>query len=189
SALYQWPITIAATTTVKARAYKDSFTPSAVATAAFALDAAGAVDTPLIVPAGGRFTAGVTAIVTVQASGATLRYTTTGVDPTASDPVVPGSGITVDRSMVVKVKAWSGTVWSWGSNLNDRLGDTSAGRTSPAQVSGLSGIIAVAAGETHSLALKNDGTVWTFGGNGAGQLGDGTTADRAAPAMVPGLSG
>src|SRR5439155_1700131 len=90
------PVYTAPITTGKARAYKDSFTPSAVATASFAVDAAGAVDTPLIVPAGGRFTAGVTAVVTVQASGATLRYTTTGVDPTASDPVVPGGGITVD---------------------------------------------------------------------------------------------
>ncbi|PYR13611.1 MAG: hypothetical protein DMF99_00940 [Acidobacteria bacterium] len=172
SARYQWPITIAATTTVKARAYKDSFTPSAVATASFAVDAAGAVDTPLIVPAGGRFTAGVTAVVTVQASGATLRYTTTGVDPTASDPVVPGSGITVDRSMVVKVKAWSGTA------------SPSAVRRADFVITG-----ALAAGGTTTHALKSDGTMWGWGSNGSGQIGNGTTTTQTSPVAVTGLTG
>ena len=38
-------------------------------------------------------------------------------------------------------------------------------------------------------ALKSDGTVWTWGCNAYGELGDGTTTDRYAPAQVPGLSG
>src|SRR5581483_2640149 len=96
--------------------------------------------------------------------------------------------IAAGSSHTLAVKA-DGTVWSWGSNANYRLGDTSSGRYAPAQVSGLSGITAVAAGETHSLALKNDGTVWTWGGNTSGQLGDGTTTDRATPTMIAGLNG
>jgi len=46
------------------------------------------------------------------------------------------------------------------------------------QVSSLSGVIAVAAGQYFSLALKSDGTVWAWGYNANGQLGDGTTSNR-----------
>ena len=48
--------------------------------------------------------------------------------------------------------------------------------------------VAVAAGEFHSMALAADGTVYTWGGNASGQLGDGSTADRHALAKVDGLS-
>ena len=48
---------------------------------------------------------------------------------------------------------------------------------------------AVAAGREHSCALLQDGTVSCWGGNGAGQLGDGTGTDRLTPTAVDGLSG
>ncbi len=44
--------------------------------------------------------------------------------------------------------------------------------------------VAVAAGAYHTVAAKSDGTVWAWGRNTAGQLGDGTTMGRATPAMV-----
>ncbi|WP_338278646.1 MopE-related protein [Corallococcus caeni] len=47
----------------------------------------------------------------------------------------------------------------------------------------------VAVGESHSLALKADGTVWAWGRNDAGQLGDGTTIQRNTPVKVLGLTG
>ncbi len=47
--------------------------------------------------------------------------------------------------------------------------------------------IAVAAGEAHSLVLRSDGTVWAWGSNAHGQLGDGTTTDSAQPVQVTGL--
>ncbi|MBI4495208.1 MAG: tandem-95 repeat protein, partial [Chloroflexi bacterium] len=62
-------------------------------------------------------------------------------------------------------------------------------RPTPVQVSGLSGMTAVAAGQEHSLAVKSDGTVWAWGYNWAGQLGDGTTTSRPTPVQVSGLSG
>ena len=50
-------------------------------------------------------------------------------------------------------------------------------------------MIAIASGTEHSLALKSDGTVWAWGNNMWGQLGDGTNTDRNAPVQVSNLSG
>nr|WP_239014575.1 hypothetical protein [Archangium violaceum] len=47
----------------------------------------------------------------------------------------------------------------------------------------------IAAGVSHSLAVRPDGTVWAVGGNGYGQLGGGTTSARRTPVQVQGLSG
>ena len=58
---------------------------------------------------------------------------------------------------------------------------------SPTEVAGLDGVIAVSAGRGFTAALKADGTVWTWGANASGQLGDGTTTDRASPVQVTGL--
>jgi alpha-tubulin suppressor-like RCC1 family protein len=84
-----------------------------------------------------------------------------------------------------------GTVWAWGDNSYDQLGDgtTFIDRNTPAQVSSLSGVKAIAAGGAYSLALKADGTVWAWGEIISGQLGDGTTANRSTPVQVSGLSG
>lgn len=57
------------------------------------------------------------------------------------------------------------------------------------QVSGLSGVIAIDCGASHSLAVKNGGTVWAWGYNGSGELGDGTTTTRVTPVQVSGLTG
>ena len=62
-------------------------------------------------------------------------------------------------------------------------------RSSPVQVSGLTGVTAVSCGKSHAMALKSDGTVWCWGHNGYGQLGDGTTIERRVPVQVAGLSG
>jgi RHS repeat-associated protein len=63
------------------------------------------------------------------------------------------------------------------------------GRLYPAQVSGLSSVIQVAAGNYHMLALRSDGTVWAWGSNGSGQLGNGTTTSSGTPVQVSGLTG
>ena len=55
--------------------------------------------------------------------------------------------------------------------------------------SNLNGMIALAAGSYHSLALKSDGTVWAWGRNYYGQLGDGSTTNRLTPVQVSGLTG
>ena len=81
-----------------------------------------------------------------------------------------------------------GSVWGWGYNGYAQVGDgTNADRMAPTAVSGLgvgSGVVAVAAGESHSLAVKSDGTLWAWGYNGYGQLGDGTGTSRNAPVLI-----
>ncbi|QRK09614.1 hypothetical protein JQX13_05635 [Archangium violaceum] len=84
-----------------------------------------------------------------------------------------------------------GTVWAWGDNSYGQV----AGEFDwmlqfvPGQVPGLSGVTAVAAGLSHSLALREDGTVWAWGSSSNGQLGNGTTGRfQNIPEQVPGLT-
>ncbi|HTK25922.1 MAG TPA: hypothetical protein VL327_05145, partial [Pyrinomonadaceae bacterium] len=85
-----------------------------------------------------------------------------------------------------------GTVWAWGNNFQGELGDGTFtdGRPVPLQVAGLPNIVAIAAGEAHSLALASDGTLWAWGSNAYGELGNGTidppgVEGIATPIQVP----
>ena len=86
-----------------------------------------------------------------------------------------------------------GQLWAWGSNSHGQLGGGSTVATSsiPVPVEGLAGVIAVTGGEAHTLALKGDGSVWAWGSNVYGQLGNGgADGDKhATPVAVPGLAG
>src|SRR5207245_7369310 len=101
------------------------------------------------------------------------------------------SGVTViaggRHSLALKS---DGTVWAWGLNIAGELGNgTNTNSNTPVQVSGLSGVTAIAVGFLHSLALKSDGTVWAWGDNDQGQLGNGTNTSSNTPVQVSGLGG
>lgn len=104
-----------------------------------------------------------------------------------TDAVATGGG--KEHSLAVKS---DGTVWAWGYNGYGQLGHepgdgdsvTEAGgyyRPNPVQVPGLTGVVSVAGGNLHSLALKGDGTVWAWGFNGYGQLGHDNSTDSVLP--------
>lgn len=90
-----------------------------------------------------------------------------------------------------------GSVWASGNRAYGRLGNgsTAAGSvTFPTPVLKAAGvplddITQVAAGAAHTLAIDGDGFVWSWGYNGYGQLGDGTTANRAYAAKVKNPAG
>ena len=83
-----------------------------------------------------------------------------------------------------------GTVWVWGDNSHGQLGISSTPFSyTPVQVGSAEGgyltdVTAISAGDQFSLALKADGTVWAWGQNEYGQLGDNTKTDRNVPAQV-----
>jgi len=84
------------------------------------------------------------------------------------------------------------TVWVWGMNTTGQLGvDTSPDNygSTPKREEGLSGVVAIAVGSNHTLALRSDGTLWAWGFNVSGQLGDGTTTNGLAPIQVKGPDG
>ena len=85
----------------------------------------------------------------------------------------------------------AGEVLCWGSNSDGQLGNGSnnAGIRPPARVLGLNGeAIAISAGEAHTCALLKSLQVKCWGWNEAGQLGDGTTANKTRPVEVKGLN-
>ena len=57
-------------------------------------------------------------------------------------------------------------------------------KSSPVQVGTDTHWASIAAGYYHSLGLKSDGTLWAWGGNNSGQLGDGTSYDRHSPVQI-----
>jgi alpha-tubulin suppressor-like RCC1 family protein len=92
----------------------------------------------------------------------------------------------------------SGAVYAWGDNQSGELGiGSTVSQSLPVRISALSGIVAVAATRyltdytfaASACALKRDGTVWAWGDNSYGELGDGTTANRLSPVQVSGLTG
>jgi alpha-tubulin suppressor-like RCC1 family protein len=84
----------------------------------------------------------------------------------------------------------NGTLWTWGRNLEGQLGNGTSGSvnatSSPIQIGTLtnwSKIFSNSSGLFY-LALKTDGTLWSWGSNPAGQLGDGTVVSKSSPVQI-----
>ena len=104
---------------------------------------------------------------------------------------LPGAAIAAGADHTLAL-ASDGSLRAWGSNYRGQLGDaTTTDRTIPAQVG--SGYAAVAAGGGqflveveggHTVALKLDGSLWAWGWNAYGQLGDASATDRNTPVRI-----
>ncbi|MEP5763993.1 MAG: Ig-like domain-containing protein [Halieaceae bacterium] len=81
---------------------------------------------------------------------------------------------------------WDGSLWSWGYNHKFQLGQgsTYSNFLTPAYVNTDRDWAWVSAGSAHNLALKTDGTLWSWGWGIRGQLGTGTTADKSRPVQI-----
>jgi alpha-tubulin suppressor-like RCC1 family protein len=90
-----------------------------------------------------------------------------------------------------------GTVWSWGDNEAGQLGNgwtgmgalgAPNGSVVPVPVVGLADVTAIAGGSQQGYALRADGTVWAWGENSSGALGDGGFVNSTVPVQVTGLT-
>lgn len=90
-----------------------------------------------------------------------------------------------------------GTLWTWGNNNEGQLGNGIIGRKSNGEwypgkpvepvetvFKVMDNVVAVACGDSHTAAIKSDGTLWVWGYNGRGTVGDGTTDTRSSPVKV-----
>jgi YD repeat-containing protein len=155
------------------------------------------ITNPLTVTGGGFFSLALMPDHTLRAWGANeFGQLGDGSYMDRSTPVPVSSVL----SNVVQVSAgWKhavalrsdGTVWTWGDNTYGQIGNGSTstqGISVPFQVAGLNNARAVSGGDRFTAILNADGTVWTWGWNGFGQLGDGTNTDRSTPVQVVGLN-
>ncbi len=154
----------------------------------------------LVTPATGQLSAGPNHTLVLKSDGTVWAWGKNNLGQL-------GDGTTALRTAPVQVEGLSGVVavaagrshslaltkdgrvWAWGDNAAGELGDgTTVARLLPVRVNDLSNVTAIAAGgRLFCVALRNDGTVATWGDNNLGQLGDGTNTPRLRPVTVPGL--
>jgi alpha-tubulin suppressor-like RCC1 family protein len=123
----------------------------------------------------------------------------------ANDHGQLGDGTTTNRFCLTKISTSSnwkkiecgayhtlalktdGTLWAWGDNLYGELGigfQNYTPNSTPIQIGTSDDWVSIQAGNYFSMGLKNDGTLWTWGRNDNGQLGQGTNYSNYTPTQV-----
>ena len=129
----------------------------------------------------------------LSGGGVTCWGLVVGAEATRSTPAVVAGLANATSIAVAAAHACAlladGTVTCWGSNYDGGLGNGvyAADVFPPVPVTGLSNVVEIASGGWHTCALVADGSVWCWGQNGFGELGDGTLMNRDVPARVVGV--
>jgi hypothetical protein len=104
------------------------------------------------------------------------------------DVIAIGQGSAAKHSIVLKE---DGSVWSWGDNEFGQLGIGNSdviNSSVPRLVEDVYGVVAVAVGNKHSLALTDEGLVWSWGDNKVGQIGHTNQTESFVPKLIHGLT-
>ena len=135
---------------------------------------------------------------------ADLSTTTTSLPASSSTTTPPISTTALPANRVAAITAGSrhscalhqdGTIYCWGSNEQGQLGNGQSGEDAdssvPVKVNGITDATAITTAEAHSCALHQDGTIYCWGSNEQGQLGNGQSgedADSSVPVKVNGIT-
>ncbi|MCL1904790.1 MAG: hypothetical protein FWG19_01530, partial [Methanomassiliicoccaceae archaeon] len=132
-------------------------------------------------------------VATIMVAAAVPFLALCGEDMNNDENTALGAGfvtepmVAASNDFVLTLRS-DGTVWAWGYNGDGQLGNGDSGngtnKNTPVKVSDLTDVKTITTGTTHSLAVKNDGTVWAWGVNNYGQLGNGSTVNSSTPVQV-----
>lgn len=101
--------------------------------------------------------------------------------PTPKQVGIDATWTAVSAGTAHSVALKGGTLWSWGDNSSDQIGSGCPASTcsyisTPTQITTAANWASVSAGGFFTVAIKTDGTLWAWGENFSGQLGDGCSA-------------
>ena len=128
-----------------------------------------------------------TGLLSGIAAGSTTVTATIGIVTSSTTVTVTGPAVSAGANHTLAIKA-DGTLWAWGSNSNGQLGNedgANAAKRVPTPIGAATNWTSISAGNDHSLAIRADGTLWAWGANASGQLGDSTSIDnKNAPIQI-----
>jgi len=110
--------------------------------------------------------------------------------PTRIGPAINWATVSASSTHTVAIGK-DGSLWTWGGNSSGQLGDgTRTHRDTPVRIGAATNWASASAGHrsstgnSHTIAIREDGSLWAWGANGASQLGDGTRTSRNTPVRI-----